>query len=246
MQPGATSEVMRLISTWRWLFGLVTIKHNKVSATERLMLRWTIDRLWVVFLFLYRSVKKGSTRRFWVRSSTQLWSTSTSSSLQKTALTTSPGTWPATPRGSDSLPSSVLNIQQLSLSYFYKIHWQSVHQEQSEFHYLAHRITHQTIDQSCQPLEAYLRVDLTALSSSLFLASCATCWTVWVWLQRTWWSEQASSSTAVTSTVIRSGRMTGESFCYPYRENHLGQTLASASLWLSCPKREILTRGGYF
>lgn len=71
-------------------------------------------------------MKKGSTRRFWVRSSTQLWSTSTSSSLQKTASTTSPGTWLATPRGSDSLPSSVSNIQQLLLSYFYKIHWRSV------------------------------------------------------------------------------------------------------------------------
>lgn len=115
---------MRLISTWRWLFSLVTIKHHKVSAMERLTLRSTLDRLWVVVLFLYRSVKRGSTRRFWVRSSTQLWSTSTSSSLRKTALTTSPGTWPATPRGSDSLPSSVLNIQKLSLSYFYKIHWQ--------------------------------------------------------------------------------------------------------------------------
>lgn len=61
-----------------------------------------------IFVFFYRSVKKGNTRRFWVRSSTQLWPTSTSFSLQKTALTTSPGTWPATPRG--SLLSSVSHM----------------------------------------------------------------------------------------------------------------------------------------
>lgn len=32
-------------------------------------------------------------------------------------------------------------------------------------------------------------------------------------------------------------------FLLTYRENHLGQTLASVSLWFSCPKRKILTRG---
>lgn len=62
-------------------------------------------------------------RRFWVKNSTQLWSTSTSSSHQKTASTTSPGTWPATPRGPDSLLSSVSDIQLLSLLSIYKIHW---------------------------------------------------------------------------------------------------------------------------
>lgn len=32
-------------------------------------------------------------------------------------------------------------------------------------------------------------------------------------------------------------------FLLSYRENHLGQTLASVSLWFSCPKIKILTRG---
>lgn len=73
-----------------------------------------------VSLLCYRNGRKGNMRRFWVKSSIQLWPTWTSSSLQKTASTTSPGTWLATPRGCDNNFANEMSLNMLnkSASYF--------------------------------------------------------------------------------------------------------------------------------
>lgn len=69
------------------------------SYVERIELNTTL-LWWRGCLFLCgRNEKKENTRRFWARSSTPLSSTSTSSCRSSTALSTSPGTWRATPRG---------------------------------------------------------------------------------------------------------------------------------------------------
>lgn len=78
-----------------------------------------------------------------------------------------------------------------------------------------------------------------------FTVSCATCWTVWVWLQRMWWREQVSSLTAVTSTVIPSDQTTGEPFLTCTQRDRC-QVLTLEPLWFNCPIRKTTWTKGMF
>lgn len=78
---------------------------NRIS--HLMYLTYVTCALWRVSLWLHRNGKKGNMRKSWVKSSTLLWPTLISSSLQTIASTTSPGTWPATPRGYDHVTSNL-------------------------------------------------------------------------------------------------------------------------------------------
>lgn len=129
--------------------------------------------------------------------------------------------------------------------FYLSIKYTDSHWEQSEFHHIAHRIKHQ---EQCSVASCTWKIfeDKSDCSFLFFVTvSCATCWTVWVWLQRMWWREQVSSSTAVTSTVIPSDQTTGEPFLTRTQRDRC-QVLTLESLWFNCLKRKTTLTKGMF
>lgn len=75
----------------------------------------TIEATYRVSALCHRNVRRGNMRRFWAKNFTQLSPTWTSSCRQTTALNTSPGTWPATPRGWHKMCKRILPHQSIRL-----------------------------------------------------------------------------------------------------------------------------------